>query len=215
MKRSDVILLLSGGIDSTTLLAQLRTEALNVHALSFDYGQRHSIELEFARQNAQIYNVLVHHVIKIDYSPMSSGNLLTDKQFNNLQENGNNNKNSSYVPGRNLLMISHAAAYAEAHNINDVYFAANADDAQRFPDCSSLFVQAINKVWQSTHNTNQLRLITPYINLSKTEVIQLSKKLNVNLNMTLSCYSPTDKQECGTCLSCRLKQAAMNEINVQ
>lgn len=207
MQASEVILLLSGGIDSTTLLAQLTAEGKRVHALSMHYGQRHAIELEYARRNAQHYIVAEHHIVQIDYAPMAEGNLLTGTTTTDTHTGAN------YVPGRNLLLLSQAAAYAEAKGINDIYLAANADDGLRFPDCSKAFLDALNQLWQSCPNTAGIRVHSPFINLRKAAVIAKSQKLGVQLQHTMSCYAPTAQQACGQCLSCQLRHEAMEDLN--
>jgi len=214
MKTPEVILLLSGGIDSTTLLAQLMAEGKAVHALSFYYGQRHAAELDFAKANAARYGVLVHHLINIDLHAMATASMLTNPNMPvvNYHENAlPYTPNNTYVPGRNLLMLSHAAAYAEALGLKDIYFAANADDGQRFPDCKHAFIAALNQLWQSCPNTEGILLHAPFMQCSKAAVIQKSMALKVDLQQTLSCYAPTGNKACGACLSCVLKQEAMKE----
>lgn len=211
MKGSEVILLLSGGIDSTTLLAQLRTTGKLVHALSFDYNQRNRIELSIAKRNAQKYGVTAHHILKLDYELMAVGNSLTDTRLLSNELPKGDAPNHTYVPGRNLLMLSHAAAYAEAHRINDIYFAANGDDGHRFPDCSPAFADALNRLWQSCPNSASLHLHTPYISRSKADVIRKGLELGVDFDQTLSCYAPVDNSSCGSCLSCVLRKDAMNQ----
>lgn len=210
-----VILLLSGGIDSTVVLADLYAQKLNVHALSFDYGQRHSVELEFAKRNAEKYQVLMHHIIKPDYKMMQKGNLLTDltKSTKNYQSAPlPEGITDSYVPGRNMLMLSYAAAYAEAYGLSDIYLGLNADDAQCFPDCSSSFIKALNAVWQTCGNTHNINIQTPLIKDTKKQVLQKAINLEVQLTDTLSCYTPIADNECGVCLSCTVKQKAMAQV---
>lgn len=206
MKTTEVILLLSGGIDSTTMLAQLTGEGKEVHALSFDYGQRHAVELEYAKRNAAHYQVATHHVIKIDYGPMAEGNILTGREAE---------VNTVYVPGRNLMMLSSAAAYAEAKAIGDIYFAANADDGQRFPDCSQAFVSALNELWQSCSNTKGVKVHVPLIHLTKVDVIEKALALEVGLQNTMSCYTPSGQQACGQCLSCTLRKEAIKNLKIK
>lgn len=210
-----VVLLLSGGIDSTVVLADLCARAIPVHALSFDYGQRHGVELEFAKRNARKYGVTVHHIIKPDYKTMQKGNLLTDwsqSSANYQNEPLPEGITDSYVPGRNLLMLSYAAAYAEAQGLTDIYFAVNADDALRFPDCSAEFINALNAVWQTCPNTRDIHLKTPLLTYTKTQVLQKATVLGVPLDETLSCYTPIAEKECGICLSCTVKQNALAQL---
>ncbi|MBI3234689.1 MAG: 7-cyano-7-deazaguanine synthase QueC [Bacteroidetes bacterium] len=214
MKATEVILLLSGGIDSTTLLAELSISGYKIHALSFDYQQRHHIELEFAQANTTKYQVYKHEIIELDIKAIAAHSMLTNQNIpiiNYHQTELPKAKNETYVPGRNLLMLSHAAAYAQAHQIKDIYFAANADDGKRFSDCQPIFVAALNQVWQSCENTAGIKVHTPFITWSKAKVIQHSQQLGIDLELTISCYAPIDQNECGTCLSCVLKNEAMKE----
>jgi 7-cyano-7-deazaguanine synthase len=207
------IILLSGGIDSTTLMAELSKEGWRLHALSFDYGQRHFSELEIASNNASKYNVVAHHLIKMDYNEMSEGNLLTNHQLvkEAIPENGLTPfPGNFYVPGRNLMMLSHAAAYAEAHGLTEIFFGANLDDGERFPDCRPTFFHSLNLLLGSCPNTAKIRINTPFLTLTKSDVVKRSLTLEVDLNQTLSCYSPVGIQECGTCLSCTLKHKALS-----
>lgn len=213
MRRNEVILLLSGGIDSTTLLAQLVWEGKIVHALSFNYGQRHAAELEYAKMNAKKYVVAQHHIITLDLNAInSSSSLFSMGPTPVTYESGPlpSNPTTDYVPGRNMLMLSHAAAYAEAHGLSEIYFAANGDDSDCFPDCRAEFINAITQVWSSTKNTQSLRLRTPFISLRKHQVIEFAGNLNVALEDTLSCYAPIGKLACGKCFSCRKRDDALN-----
>lgn len=215
MNEDKVILLLSGGIDSTTLLAELVSAGKQVYALSFDYGQRHAVELDFAQKNAAKYKVLAHCIIKLDLGNIATNNMLSNKKMKVVNYNTLPMPQSiceTYVPGRNLLMLSHAAAYAENHGLKDIYFAANADDGKRFPDCRPQFISALNQLWLSCPNTADIKIYAPYMNTSKAEVIKKSIQLSVDLKQTLSCYAPIGNKECGTCMSCVLKQKAMNEL---
>lgn len=214
IKKTEVILLLSGGIDSTTLLAELTSQSKQVHAISFDYGQRHLAEINFAITNAAHYHVIAHHIIKLDFESISATSMLTNqyKRPINYQEVPlPQGPNETYVPGRNLLMLGYAAAYAEANGLKDIYLAVNADDGQRFPDCKPVFVDALNKLWQGCPNTEGINVLVPNILLTKARVILKSIELGVNLQQTLSCYAPLGHKECGTCLSCVLKKEALNQ----
>lgn len=216
---SEVVLLLSGGIDSTTLLAELRKNQKSIHALSFDYGQRHWVELQYASKNAEFYKVTKHKIINLDLSQVnSSSSLLKRGEIVQQYNNGIIPQTISheYVPGRNLMMLSMAASYAEAYNINEIYFGANMDDALRFPDCSLEFIEKLNVLWKCLPNTKNINLIAPYLNLTKAEVIRRSMELGVNLHNTISCYSPDFAgNECGGCLACCLKKKAVTDTLIQ
>ncbi len=208
MKNKRVILLLSGGIDSTTLLAKLSSENYDVIAISFEYGQKHAIELDYAKKNAEKYGVIKHHIIKLDKILFNSSALvnqeidITTYKDNKLPER----QDKSYVPFRNLLFISTALSLAETMEINEIYLAFNNDDSNNFWDCKMNFVEKINEI--ATLNTS-IQIQTPFINMSKTEVVQLAKQLNVDLNNTITCYQPNETTECGVCLSCITKQKSL------
>lgn len=210
MNKSEVILLLSGGIDSTTLLAQLTNEGRRVRALSFDYGQRHGIELDYARKNAEKYGVISHVLINIDYVQMAHSNLLTAPE-SDISLEQRTGINPYYVPGRNLLMLSHASAYAETMNISHIYFGVNADDGLRFDDCSSAFLLILNQLWKNCAKTKNIEVLLPFITLSKVAVIEKARELGVDLNRTISCYNPKNDVPCTECLSCFLREEALRK----
>lgn len=141
-----VILLLSGGIDSTTLLAQLKKDGQSVVAISFDYGQKHGIELQYAKQNAQNYDVVSHTIIQLDKALFQSSALVN----NNINVTSYKNQDlpkgqvNAYVPFRNLIFISMAMSLAETMNITEIYLAFNEDDSHNFWDCKQGFVKHIN-----------------------------------------------------------------------
>lgn len=208
MDNKQAILLLSGGIDSTTLLAKLSNENYEVVALSFYYGQKHRIELNYAKINAEKYGVKKHYIIELDKTLFKSSALvnseidITTYENNELPEGQVN----VYVPFRNLLFISTALSLAETMKVNEVYLAINSDDNANFWDCRTDFIEKINAIAAS--NTS-IQIKTPFINLSKTEIVKLARQLNVDLNNTITCYQPNEAIECGVCLSCITKQKAI------
>jgi len=211
MKNKTAVLLLSGGIDSTTLLAKLSNEDYSIIAISFNYGQKHTIELAYAKKNAKKYNVKSHHIIQLDKnlfqtSALVNKNLeITDFKKSNLPT-GNVNV---YVPFRNLLFISTALSLAESFNSQEVYLAFNKEDRNNFWDCTPDFVTQLNTI--SLSNT-LIKIKTPFINWPKSEVIRLAKTLNVNLEDTITCYQPKNEIECGVCLSCLTKIDAFKKL---
>jgi 7-cyano-7-deazaguanine synthase len=208
MDNKQAILLLSGGIDSTTLLAKLSNENYEVVALSFYYGQKHRIELNYAKINAEKYGVKKHYIIELDKTLFKSSALVNSEidiatyENNELPEGQVN----AYVPFRNLLFISTALSLAETMKVNEVYLAINSDDNDNFWDCRTDFIEKINAIAAS--NTS-IQIKTPFINLSKTEIVKLARQLNVDLNNTITCYQPNEAIECGVCLSCVTKQKAI------
>ncbi len=211
MSNKKSILLLSGGIDSTTLLAKLSKNEFEVVAISFDYGQKHKIELSFAQKNAKKYGIEKHIIINLDKALFQSSALVNQEiaiSDNNMPKRQNEDVNS-YVPFRNLIFISTALSLAESMSINEIYIAVNADDFNNFWDCRKEFIQLINEI--ASLNTS-IQVKTPFINVSKNDVVKLATKLGVNLNDTISCYQPIGEQECGECLSCNSRQIAFENI---
>ncbi len=208
MGNKKAILLLSGGIDSTTLLAKLSNENYEVVAVSFHYGQKHGIELHYAKKNAEKYGVKKHYIIELDKILFESS-ALVNREINIATYDNNElpeGKVNAYVPFRNLLFISAALSLAETMSINEVYLAFNSDDKANFWDCRTEFIDKMNVI----ANLNaSIQIKTPFINLSKTEIVKLAKQLNVDLNNTITCYQPKGANECGICLSCLTKQKAL------
>jgi 7-cyano-7-deazaguanine synthase len=210
MENKRVILLLSGGLDSTTLLAKLSSENYEIVAVSFNYGQKHAIELIYAKKNAEKYGVLKHHIIELDKVLFNSSALVNREIDITIYENYvlPEGQVNAYVPFRNLLFISTALSLAETMRVNEIYIAFNSDDNTNFWDCRTDFVEKINVI--ATLNTS-IQIKTPFINLSKTEVVKVARQLNVDLNNTITCYQPNGATECGVCLSCQTKKNAIEK----
>ena len=208
MKHKRVILLLSGGLDSTTLLAKLSSENYKIIAFSFHYGQKHGIELNYAKHNAQKYSVKKHHIIELDNILFKSSALLNSEIDIATYENKELpiGQINAYVPFRNLLFISTALSLAETMNIDEVYLAFNSDDSHNFWDSKIDFIEKINAI--STSNSS-IQIKTPFINISKSKVVKLARQLNVDLQNTITCYQPNEATECRVCLSCITKQKAL------
>jgi 7-cyano-7-deazaguanine synthase len=211
MGNNRAILLLSGGIDSTTLLAKLTSENYEVTAISFNYGQKHSVELNYARKNAKKYMVKHHLIIELDKALFASSALVNQELRIATYEDRQLPKGevNAYVPFRNLMFISNALSLAESLKINQVHLAVNGDDSANFWDCTNDFIERITGV--ATLNSS-IQIRTPFINLSKTEVLKLALRLDVDLNDTITCYQPNEVTECGACLSCMTKQNALKNV---
>ncbi|MBU3677687.1 MAG: hypothetical protein FGM54_10990, partial [Chitinophagaceae bacterium] len=151
------------------------------------------------------YKVRSYHIIKLDLQAISRSSMLTNRSLavtNYSDKPLPQTITNSYVPGRNLLLLTHAAAYAEANGISDIYFGANADDGQCYPDCRMDFFNSFNQICQSCSNTANIKVHVPFIAMSKRDVVIKSKLLHVDLQNTLSCYAPIENKACGICLSC-------------
>ena len=214
-KGKSCVVLLSGGIDSTTLLFYVKERlcAAGIHALSFLYGQKHVRELEMARWQAARAGVLVFR--EIDLQVMlnvagSSSALLKDGEaIPDLADIAEKDRiqPSTYVPNRNLVFLSMAAAYAEANGINDIFYGAQSQDSYGYWDCTVDFVERLNSV-VSLNRKHKLRIHAPFALWSKKRIVVLGRKLGVDYSHTWSCYRGKNKP-CGTCPSCIERLKAM------
>lgn len=188
------IVLFSGGIDSTVVLAYALASGRSCIALSFDYGQRHRCELSAAQTIARHYDVehLVAHIDPAIFQG-SSSSLVSDTPFSS----------STFVPCRNLLFLSHASTLAQCRNIKEIFFGANQDDFANYPDCREPFFAAFQAtVSHGSPPDNQISIICPLIQKTKAEIIDLGRRLHAPLHSTWSCYDPQDSHPCGRCQAC-------------
>lgn len=212
-KSKQAIILLSGGIDSTTLLAQLTHLNYTLTALSFFYGQRHQIELDYAQRNAAFYQVANHSIIELDKNIFQNSALINNNTSieKHIIEHIPTGYTNTYVPFRNLVFISYALSLAETLQIREIFIAVNKDDCNNYWDCASAFFGGMQAIVRQSETAIQIQ--TPFINLTKSEIIKLAHKLNVDLTQTVTCYQPDHVgTECGECLSCRIKQKALNNL---
>ena len=214
------VILLSGGLDSSTVLYLAKSEGYDCYALSFDYQQRHRRELIAAKTIATAVGVVAHQVVSFDLS-LWGGSALTDRQIDLPQDRELSAMSESipvtYVPARNTIFLSFALAYAEAIAANRVYIGVNALDYSGYPDCRGDYIDAMRSVFRlgtkQGREGDPIEIITPLIDLKKTEIIQLGNKLGVPWQQTWSCYSG-DEVPCGTCDSCLLRLAAFKELGL-
>ena len=214
------VILLSGGLDSSTVLYLAKSEGYDCYALSFDYQQRHRRELEAARTIAMAVGVAAHQVVSFDLR-LWGGSALTDDRVDLPQERDLAAMSESipvtYVPARNTIFLSFALAYAEAIGASRVYIGVNALDYSGYPDCRPDYIDAMRSVYRlgtrQGREGDPIEIITPLIDLKKTEIIQLGDRLGVPWVDTWSCYSG-DLVPCGVCDSCRLRLAAFEELGL-
>ncbi len=207
--RKKAIILLSGGIDSSTLLAKIASEKYEITALSFLYNQKNNIEIEYAKNNAKKYNVAKHFIFDLpQYSFKKSSLVNRDIPVSKFKyKDGKSQKFNSYVPFRNMIFLSFALSIAEMLNIKKIFFAINLDDVRNYWDCTQDFVNRINDLSQLN---SSIEIAAPFIELTKKDIIILANKLKVNLSDTISCYAPIKGKECGECLSCKIKKDAIS-----
>ena len=214
------VILLSGGLDSSTVLYLAKSEGYDCYALSFDYQQRHRRELVAAKTIATAVGVIAHQVVSFDLS-LWGGSALTDSQIALPQDRALSAMSESipvtYVPARNTIFLSFALAYAEAISASRVYIGVNALDYSGYPDCRGDYIDAMRTVFRlgtkQGREGDPIEIITPLIDLKKTEIIQLGNRLGVPWQQTWSCYSG-DEVPCGTCDSCLLRLAAFAELGL-
>ena len=212
------IVLLSGGLDSATVLAMARAQGFETYALSIRYGQRHSSELDAARRVAQYLGAHRHEIIDLDLRPFG-GSALTDDALDVPVDGASSGIPITYVPARNTIMLSVALGWAEAVGAYDLFFGANAVDYSGYPDCRPEFVAAYealaNIATKAGVEGQHIRVQAPIIAMSKAEIIRAGIGLGVDYGMTVSCYqADADGRACGVCDSCRLRRAGFEAAGV-
>jgi 7-cyano-7-deazaguanine synthase len=212
------VILLSGGLDSATVLAMAREQGYACHCLSMDYGQRHRAELTAAARVAQALGAAQHRVVKIDLAGFG-GSALTDASIAVPTGGLAPGIPVTYVPARNTILLSFALAYAEVTDANDIFFGANAVDYSGYPDCRPDYVKAYetmaNLATRSAVEGARLTIHTPIIALSKAQIIRKGIAFGVDYALTVSCYQATDKGlACGACDACRLRRTGFEQAAV-
>jgi len=216
-KQKAAIILLSGGLDSITVLAHAIQQGYACYALSFDYGQRHNAELAAARSIAQHYGVLQHKVIKLGLDSIG-GSALTDDHIA-VPDTPQEGIPVTYVPARNTIFLSFALGWAEVLDVSDVFIGVNAVDYSGYPDCRPAFIKAFqdmaNLATKAGVEGRQILIHTPLIALSKAEIIAQGLSLGVDYAQTVSCYSADIRgRACGHCDACRLRKAGFDALGV-
>lgn len=212
------VILLSGGLDSTTCLAYAKNQGFDCYALSFNYGQRHHAELNAAKKIAAHFNV-PHKIFTIDVSQFG-GSALTDNNIDVPNHDEHRTEiPSTYVPARNTIFLSIALAWAEVLGAKDIFIGVSHVDYSGYPDCRPEFIKAFqqlaNLATKIGVEEGGITIHTPIIQLSKAETIQLGEKLGVDYAMTVSCYQLDDTgRACGKCDSCSLRKKGFAAANV-
>lgn len=216
------IILMSGGLDSTVITALAVNQGRECLLLSFDYGQRHVVELEAAKKIASHFK-LPHRIIKIDPETFGHSSLLRNQQGTTLEVPKNrefkemmeSKTPSTYVPARNTIFLSIALAQAEMFDADEIYIGPNKLDL-KYPDCSENFIQAFQQVinlgTKKTCENKEIRIIAPLLKLDKREIIKLGLSLLAPLELSFSCYSPTETNlPCHSCDACLLRKEGFQE----
>lgn len=219
MDHSNAIVLLSGGLDSATCVAVARDKGFNIHALSFAYGQRHTVELKAASRVAKHFKVKQHHVINLDLAKFG-GSALTDTSIDVPDYKRSHDIPVTYVPARNLIFLSIATALAETMDTHDIFIGISSVDYSGYPDCRPDFIQS----FQQTANLGtkmgvedkSVKIHTPLQALSKADTVQLGTRLGVNYGLTISCYQADDKgAACGRCDSCHFRRQGFEQAGIE
>ncbi len=217
MANPKAVILVSGGLDSTTALAIARSEGYDCYTISFDYGQRHRAELLAAEGTARALGSLEHKVVHLDLQSIG-GSALTDDSIA-VPETEGEGIPVTYVPARNTIFLSIALGWAEVLGANDIFIGVNAVDYSGYPDCRPEYVAAYetmaNLATKSGVEGQRLRIQAPLMRWSKGEIIQRGQSLGVDYALTVSCYQANDAGEaCGRCDSCRLRRIGFEQAGV-
>ncbi|HEY8834949.1 MAG TPA: 7-cyano-7-deazaguanine synthase QueC [Chthoniobacterales bacterium] len=218
MKRA--VVLLSGGLDSATTLAICRHDGFDPYALSFDYGQRHKLELNAAKRVATKLGAREHRIAQIDLR-VFGGSALTDEIAvpKNRETKSASDIPITYVPARNTIFLSYALAWCEVLGAADIFIGANAIDYSGYPDCRPEFISAFerlaNVATKAGVEGTEFRIHAPLLSMSKSDIIRKGFELGVDYSLTHSCYDPSsDGVACGECDSCRLRLEGFREVGL-
>jgi 7-cyano-7-deazaguanine synthase len=220
--RRKAVCLLSGGLDSSTTLALARRDGFDCYALSFDYGQRHRVELEAAARVAKSLGAAQHLVIRIDLRIFGGSALTSDLAVPKGRAPSEMIADIpvTYVPARNTVFLSVALAWAEVLSASDIFIGVNALDYSGYPDCRPEYVEAYERMANlatkaGVEGRTHMKIHTPLIRLSKAEIVKLGAELGVDFSLTHSCYDPDDAgRPCGRCDSCVLRRKGFEEAGI-
>jgi len=225
-KKKKAVVLLSGGVDSSTALYVAREEGYDVYALSIRYGQRHAIELEAARKVARAAGVQEHLVVGIDMRSIGGSALTADIEVPKHAayeevRGGRAPIPATYVPARNTIFLSLALGWAEVLGAEDIFIGANAVDYSGYPDCRPEYIRAFEEMANlatraSVEGSMRFRIRAPLIEMSKADIIRTGRRLGLDYSLTWSCYDPRpDGKPCGTCDSCLLREKGFREAEAK
>ncbi|MFE4665173.1 7-cyano-7-deazaguanine synthase QueC [Streptomyces sp. NPDC056716] len=227
MAERPAIVLLSGGLDSTTVLAIAKDQGYTPYALSFRYGQRHSVELEAAKRVAAAQGVARHVIADIDLRVFGGSALTSDidvPKRESLDDASGKDSDSSvpitYVPARNTIFLSFALAYTETVGASDIFTGVTAVDYSGYPDCRPEYMEAYERMANlatraGVEGTQRLKLHSPLISMSKADIVREGLRLGVDYSLTSSCYDPDEQgQACGHCETCLLRLKGFAEAGV-
>jgi len=210
------ILLLSGGLDSVTTLAFAKNEKYDITAISFKYGQKHEIELDLAKYNAEKFNVN-HKIIDLTSAFLGFKSSLLgigEVKKNSIETDEIPN---TYVPARNIIFLSIASGLAESINAKEIFIGANTVDYSGYPDCRPEFIESFQKMINigTVFANGDFKIQTPLISMKKSEIIKLGIYLGVDYSKTISCYEPVEKNPCKKCDACKIRSLGFKEAGIE
>jgi len=223
-KNKKAVVLLSGGLDSATTLAIAQNLGFQCYALTFGYGQRHSIETKSAEKVAKSLDVTDHKIVNIDLA-VFGGSALTDSGIDVPKDRADLDQTekipSTYVPARNTIFLSYTLAWAEVLGAFDIFIGVNSTDYSGYPDCRAEFIEAFEKTANlataaAVEKKGKYKIHTPIIQMTKAQIIKTGTKLQVDYSLTHSCYDPNkDGRSCGRCDSCRLRLRGFAQARIK
>ena len=216
VERESAVVLLSGGLDSATLAWLARADGYAVHALSFDYGQRHRAELEAAARVAEAAGAVEHRTIRIDMDGITGSSLTDASQSVPDYDPSQSAIPSTYVPARNLTFLSFALGWAEVLQAQRIYIGVNAVDYSGYPDCRPAFIEKFQELANiATAAEHPFEIHAPLLHLTKAEIIRTGQTLGVDYGLTVSCYRADETgRACGRCDSCHYRQQGFRDAGV-
>ena len=217
------IVLASGGLDSTTIMALINHKGYDIYALTFDYGQRHKIELKAAQKVAKYFGAKKHLILHIELGAIGGSALTEDipvPQGRKLKEISSSGIPITYVPARNTIFLAYALSWAEVLEATDIFIGVNTIDFSNYPDCRPEFIESFQRTANLATKTGVegkgIRINAPLIDMTKGEIIKKGISLGVDYSMTHSCYNPgKDSLPCGKCDSCLLRKKGFEEAGVK
>lgn len=220
--RPRAVVLLSGGLDSTTVLAIARAEGFDAYAMSFRYGQRHAVELERAREVARVLGAVEHVVVDMDLRQFGGSALTSDTPVPRDRDTAAMDSDIpiTYVPARNTVFLSFALAWAETLGASDLFVGVNALDYSGYPDCRPEYIEAFERMANlatraGVEGTQRLKIHAPLMAMTKAEIVRRGIALGVDYGITSSCYDPGPRGEpCGRCDSCALRAKGFSEAGL-
>ncbi len=217
MTQPKAVILVSGGLDSTTVMAMAQQQGYQCYTLSFDYGQRHRAELKAAEATSKAMGAIEHKVVTLDLRTIG-GSALTDNSID-VPEDAPEGIPVTYVPARNTVFLAIALGWAEVLEAQHIFVGVNAVDYSGYPDCRPEFIKSFetmaNLATKAGVEGHKLKIETPLMTLSKAEIVQAGTELGVDYSLTVSCYQADDQgRACGKCDSCRLRRQGFDQAGL-